>query len=196
MRLFEFQSQQLSDQEALDIRRTKCDMIRHVRLFRGVKKVPFGYNDRGGVVPFIGTIRTDRKPLHSSEEEHAVFDALMAAAGWPHRKSNTLSTTITRDQTRDYGNNTFRVMPFDGATYLYSTQHNDLMSVPDSILADWWDRHPNAEVSDCLPLVLPELKETWQEWVDKLELKYTDNPETIIGAAGEVLVHGTYYLGT
>lgn len=107
--------------------RSKCrDAEAFAPMYRGTDNKP--------TVPFIATIRTDRKPRDSGPFLAELFDRYMEFLKYPHRKANTLSVSVDEEQAVSYGSQLFRIYPFDGCQYVYSKAHDDLIRVPKSIL--------------------------------------------------------------
>lgn len=185
----------------IDIIRENCSTIlgSETRLYRGVDKKP----DQ-----FIGTIREDRKPLASSFGEAKIFDLTMEKLNLPFRKSNTLSVSVTRDQAQTYTEfqNVYRVFPFDGATYLYCTEYDDIMYFSKNVLDKF--RHyavSNDLISGNISLRRElrtklfqnsEYDEMFMDWFKDKDYSNsfkTGSLDDIKGAWGEILIYGAKY---
>ncbi len=181
-------------------------------MYRGVSGKPN--------VPFIGTIRSDRKTLHSPPLMTALFDTFMEFLGYPHRKANTLSVSVDEEQADTYGASTYRVFPFDGSEYLYSKNHDDLITIGKMILktyksSPFFDKlfeqlvqqhgfdHRDAEILSIHfernkftleQMQLPQFYAKYGKYLDALiGLKRTKSCR-FIDASGEILVYGNQYL--
>lgn len=191
-----------------------CKLIlqSRVELFRGVK-----YNKGWD---FISDIRSDRKPKTSTTFEVEIFDKLCEANGWPHRKSNTLSVTSYSPQAKTYGDFRYKIYPFDGTSYLYSTDdllYSDFLSIPytivrmyiddvfaeelakhDSMNYDWYRGKVKKEIAES-----SAMKKEFFKWIHanagllstKMSLKTTTNPIDLKQTNGEILLHGAQYIG-
>lgn len=176
-----------------------------VQLFRGADKPPHD---------FEGIIRTDRFARDSTSLQVAMFDTIMEANGWPHRKSNTLSTSTNIEQAADFGTSIFQIYPYDDASYVYSTEYGDFLDpirqVANTFLRktnfaydlDHWPDHIGAarielnrqfEKGDMT--VLNYIRENIKSVNDITRFIFTRNPVQMINAAaGEVLVCGSSYV--
>lgn len=176
---------ELSPESLID---KKCGLVKKSKpLYRGTSRRP---------VPFLAHIRQDRIPLASPKGQIILFDNYMSFLGYPHRKSNTLSTTSNIRQTATFGPNCFRIYPFDGASYLWMAKFIDFMIIPHTILKCYWnsdsfDWDPDIKIVDDISKNFAYLQPHIQK---EINLNFTTNPADINGN-GEVLVHGSQYIG-
>lgn len=143
---------------------------------------------------FIGTIRTDRKPLSSSLADVMVFDDIMELMGFPHRKANTFSLTKHKVQAGSYGI-LYRIFPFDDAQYLTSNLR-DLIALP----------YYAKKAAYNMPFLdHPDINDVSEihNWVEKNKLIFeverdlaiTNNPKELIDFKfGEILLYGSKYI--
>lgn len=154
---------------------------------------------RGGSIKgtsFIGNIRQDRTPLNSDAFDVQIFNTLMEANGWPHRKSNTLSTSVSLEDAYAYslgkneGNNgaTYRIFPDNGCVFVGSTRYDDFIHIPHTI-----NRVIEGEAyrGD----VIEYVRNNYQTLTQACGLFGSASLDDMTHAEGEVLVHGSKFVG-
>ncbi len=164
-----------------------------ISLFRGMRVMPFQRE-------IVRDIRQDRMPKDSSQLYVNLFNFYCEALEYPHRKENTLSTSIDLRQAASYGITIYSIFPFDGAQYLYSPIHRDFFDVSERIEAAWltwegrdvWHGQTMSQVSE--EYLRKFIDDNLEQLDAQIQLKITKNLDEI-KAGGEVLVYGTKYAG-
>lgn len=146
----------------------------------------------------IRSIRQNRKPRNSPDWQVLVFDTLMDANQWPHRKSNTLSTSTDIEQASGFGT-LYKIYPFNGSSYIGSTEYKDFISIPAKINNIFYARTKlHLQVSkdflkDMMP-IMAFIQDNHLELTEICGLVYSNRLEDMKGSVGEILVHGDQYL--
>lgn len=163
---------------------------------------------------FTANIRTDRVARNSRQYAVWGFDALMEALGYPHRKSNTLSTTTNRLQSASYTGKyegerlvssgaIYQIFPVDGTQYLYSTYIRDFIRIGYAVTDAFLESlNSSFGVSrfvehDKIQKFVEQHKEMFQQYVKEHKdefsfgLVVTNKPPSKVG--GEVLLYGPSY---
>lgn len=168
----------------------QCSLIQksNIELYRGVSGKP---------AAFISDIRVDRRTMTSSKFQIELFDFLMKVNNLPHRKSNTLSVSVSANQAESYGSKLYRIYPMDGMHYVWANPR-DLLSLPMSIVyfhrkANNLDLN-NPIYSSDLPEIQAFITENLDEVNEYLGLTETTDPSTI-NRDGEIVLFGAKYLG-
>lgn len=82
-------------------------------------------------------IRQDRMPKDSSKLYVDLFNLYCEALGYPHRKQNTLSTSVKVSQAAGYGITVYSIFAFNDAQYLFSPIHYDFFDISEKIESAW-----------------------------------------------------------
>lgn len=176
-----------------DIVRENCSNAwnSNISLFRGMRVMPFKNE-------FIRDIRQDRMPRDSSQLYANLFNWYCEALGYPHRKQNTLSTSVKVQQAAGYGITVYQIFPFDNAQYLFSPIHYDFFDVSERIEAAWltwdgrdvWHGKTMSQVSE--DYVRAFINDNLEQLDAQIKLYCTPDINEV-KSNGEVLVYGTQY---
>ena len=156
-----------------------------IKLYRGMRVVPF--KDE-----FVKSIRQDRQAQASAPYEVRLFDLYCEVLGAPHRKSNTLSTSVSIHQAADFGITVFQILPFDGSTYLYSTTHRDFLDLTMVLLKCWNEEHES--IMEATDDEVRNFLSNHRHLESIASLVFTKDINETGNAKGEVLVHGSQYV--
>lgn len=156
-----------------------------IRLYRGL----YRSSDQ-----FIGTIRQDRRPRNSNYYGVKIFDTFMSVCGWPHRKSNTLSTAMDWTLADMYGES-YQIYPFDGASYLYSSHVRDFIKIP-VLIRKYFGIESMADFFETGVDMVSQMEQHKEELIEETGLQQTSDLSTVDNAEGEILIYGSKYVAT
>ena len=155
-----------------------------VKLYRGMRVSPF--KDE-----FVKSIRQDRVPQTSLPYEVRLFDLYCEVLGAPHRKANTLSTSVSVRQASEFGITVYQIFPFNDATYLYSTTHKDFIDLTMVLLKCW--NEENNSIMDATDDDIRNFITKRRHLESVASLVFTKDINETGNARGEVLVHGSQF---
>lgn len=125
-------------------------------VYRGVEGI---YRDAGGNArpSFVLPIRTDRKPLHSSDLQHRIFNAIISLAGGYANRTNSAFVTPKRETAMSYGA-PYVFVPLGNFRYTHSP-----------VWGDWtlW-----ATYGELFKLLKPQIQ---RKAIDRMQYRPTQN---------------------
>lgn len=80
---------------------------------------------RGNEPVLIGYPHEDRAAKDTKEVTQKLFDDLLTLANFKAKRSNSIFTTGSRSQARNYGDSVYIIFPKDGYNFTWTPQHED-----------------------------------------------------------------------